>query len=97
MDTDADRLEMIKSLGGRLVRTDAGVVYALYDAEGTPVDFEGARGNSTAPQITARTADVLRLGINLRGASVTIDDREYTVREHLPDGTGLSIVILDDE
>lgn len=88
---------MLRALGAIKVRAEAGEIEALFDAAAVQIGFEGSRTNSTAPQIEARTEDIKRVDLHLRGSRATIEGREYTVREHLPDGTGLSIVILDDE
>jgi hypothetical protein len=44
------------------------------------------------PQFTLATASV---PANPFGAALVIPQGSFTVREHLPDGTGLSVLLLD--
>jgi hypothetical protein len=94
METDADRLASIKALGGQLVSSIAGSFWAIYDAVGTPMQFDEVRINSTSPQLTARTSDVDRLQLT-RGVAVHIGDALFAVHDHLPgDAPGWSLLIL---
>ncbi len=61
------------------------------------VIFDGPGGvfngmTATQPQVQVRTADV---PVEYLGAAVVIPGRgSFTVAEHVPDGTGLSLLLL---
>lgn len=88
-ESDADRLAEIKALGGLCVSTDAGTLWAIFDAQYVdPLEVE-----ETGPALTARSSDVERLRLR-KGAAVRVEADEYRVRAFEPDGTGMTIVRL---
>lgn len=88
MDTDADRLAMIKSLGGQLVRHVSGEFWAIFDREFLLViDTVESR----QPVLTARTSDVKELP---KETALEVGDETSRIKRHEPDGTGMSLVIL---
>lgn len=99
IESDADRLATIQGLGGQLVRTDRGNFCAILDSDFSSAGFsDGARVNSESPQLTCRTSDVKRLQLDEGAELDTLVDgvaSRYSVREHQPDGTGMSVLVLD--
>lgn len=90
MDSDADRLALVKALGGQLLRVEAGDFWAIFDRE-----YLGQLETETrVPALTCRTSDAERY-IKPKGAAVPIGNDTYRVRRHEPDGTGMSIVYLE--
>lgn len=47
---------------------------------------------SYSPAVTCRSADVAELE---HGDSVTVDGSDYTIRSIQPDGTGITVLILE--
>lgn len=87
-ETDADRLAMIKSLGGQLIRHNEGEFWAIFDREFVLL-VEGVE--SRQPVLTARTSDVAALP---KEVVLDVCSAEYRIKRHEPDGTGMSLVIL---
>lgn len=91
-ESDADRLEMIKSLGGQFVRPQD--FWAIYDNE-----FLIVEGMETSqPILTCRTSDVRTAGVTKDDILLVLDEsgeeRERKVKRIEPDGTGMTKVIL---
>lgn len=87
METDADRLAMIQSLGGQLVRTPGGDFWAIFDN-----DFLLSGNIETrAPALTARSIDVESLS---KDSPVEVGSTTYRVKSPQPDGTGMTLLIL---
>jgi hypothetical protein len=82
METDADRLECIKALGGQLVHLKVGEFWAIFDSEGVQVSFDEVHINSSSPQITMRASDADAFEL-ARGVPIELD-KLYTIREKLP-------------
>lgn len=102
LESDADRLASIKGLGGQLVRAEGGDFYAIFDSEFSLASFTDGPGvSSSSPQLTCRTSDARRFGFIENGSSLELeidgDTKHFTVREHQPDGTGMSVLVLDAE
>lgn len=74
---------------GEAAVLDGRCVEVIWDAPGTRGDMVDA----VDPQVQIRTADVPAdyFGKPLKRAGVA-----YTVREHLPDGTGMSLLTLSN-
>lgn len=89
MDSDADRLALIKGLGGQLVRHDAGEFWAVFDREYVLI-LDGVESRSTALS-AARTSDIDALP---KDTLLTIDGEDWQIKRHEPDGTGMSVVML---
>ena len=98
METDADRLESIKALGGQLVSTERGSVWAIFDEDASQATFENLHINSTSPQLTLRAIDAANRELTKAGARVEVGDRQFTIRERV---TGLPpgwyAALLDEE
>lgn len=91
-DSDADRLEMIKSLGGQLVRPQD--FWAIYEN----LFLEAVDVETSTPLLTCRTSDVVRSSIEKDDILLVVDEsgteQERKVKRVEPDGTGMSRVIL---
>lgn len=87
MESDADRLAMIKSLGGQLIRHIGGEFWAIFDN-----DFiVSGDVESRVPALTARTIDAVSM---TRESVVELGSASYRVKSVQPDGTGMTILIL---
>jgi hypothetical protein len=104
MDSEADRQAMIRSLGAcARVITSTGHADCVFDDQSVrqPAD-SGFEVAETSPQLTVTTAEAKRLGLNIRGASVAVeqacgDRKAFRVRDPQPDGSGMTIIVLDAE
>jgi hypothetical protein len=89
VETDADRAVFVDD-GGTASFT------ALFDADyqliAPPFLDGGAEG--AGPQITARSSDIPAQAVH--GDAVTIDGRAYRAVEFKPDGTGMTVVRLQE-
>jgi hypothetical protein len=89
LESDADRLAMITSLGGQLIRHQGGEFWALFDRDFVLV-VEAVE--TRQPALTARTCDVQHLPkdtvLNISG------EEPYRIKRPEPDGTGMTIIIL---
>lgn len=88
METDADRLAMIKSLGGQLINHMHGSFWALFERDFLLiVDAVESR----QPVLTARTIDVTDLP---KDTVLDVGGDTYRIKRPEPDGTGMSTIIL---
>lgn len=88
LETEHDRLESIKALGGVPVSSDAGQFCAIFDHEFA--ESMGAEG--TVPVLTCRTSDAVKLK---KGSVLRLEGGTYKVRRSEPDGTGMTRVFLE--
>lgn len=92
IESDADRLEMIRAVGGVECKVNKGAFQAIFDNEFVESEAEpGVEGRQ--PVLTCRTSDVGELEIR-KGSHVTIGAEVYRVQRHEPDGTGMSRLVL---
>jgi hypothetical protein len=100
MESEADRLASIRALGGQCVKTELGTAPAIFDngyvSTRSDLGFEQA---DVAPQLTITTEDAARLGLS-QGTPLQVLEEgrspmNFTVRLPQPDGTGVSVIILD--
>lgn len=93
-ESDADRLAMIKSLGGQLVRHSNGEFWAIFDKE-TADALGGPSVESRQPELSScLTSDVTRLQIN-KDDTVEIGTETYRVKDRgKDDGAGMSRILL---
>lgn len=88
METDADRLAMIQSLGGQLISHAQGSFWAIFDREfSLVVDAVETR----QPVLTARTIDVADLN---KDVVLAVGGETYRIKRPEPDGTGITQLIL---
>lgn len=91
-ESDADRLVLIRALGGVEFEGPQGSFLAIFDQ---PALALGDLAVVTpAPQLTARTSDLEQAGV-VSGGTITGNGRSYLARQLLPDGTGMTVVDLD--
>lgn len=89
METDADRLAMIQSLGGQLISHVQGSFWAIFDRD-FALTIDGAV-ETRQPALTARTIDVTNLAKDI---VLDVAGEAYRIKRPEPDGTGMTIVIL---
>ena len=90
LESDADRLLFLSTDDFATTATIAGSpVLGIFDDEyGEVLDIEG-----TVPVFLCRTSDVAAVA---HGTTVTINAVAYTARGKQPDGTGMTLVILEE-
>lgn len=88
-ESDADRLAMIKGLGGQLVRSPSGEFWAIFDRP-SALTPDGAV-ETRQSVLVARTADVEAL---TKDTPLSIGADEYRIKRLEPDGTGMTTIIL---
>jgi hypothetical protein len=101
---ESTQRRMLKALGGSArARTDKGHTDCIFDDQSVrqPAD-SGFEVAETSPQLTVTTVEAKRLGLNIRGASVAVeqacgDRKAFRVRDPQPDGSGMTIIVLDAE
>jgi hypothetical protein len=93
LETDADRLAAIKSLGGLLWTHARGTLWAIFDNE--YIEVPDARGiESRSPALTAvRESDLNRVDLK-KEDQLTAGALTYYVRTIKFDGTGSAVVTL---
>lgn len=89
IESDADRLAMIKGLGGQLVRHAGGEFWAIFDRP-SALSPDGAV-ETRQPVLQARSIDVDTL---TKDAPLSIGTDEYRIKRLEPDGTGMTTIIL---
>lgn len=92
LETDADRLHMLQSLGAVCIKGDAGEFEAIFDNEFLTVDA-GVDVEGTYPFLTCRSSDVARLQLG-KGKSVEVEGVQYRILRPEPDGTGMTKLAL---
>lgn len=92
LESDADRLASIQALGGQLVSTPAGQFWAIFENQYLEGGFsDGPSIETRQPILTARTSDVQSLA---KDTVLEIGGRQYLLKRHESDGTGMSLVFL---
>ena len=93
VETADDRLALLADFGVVVIKADTTTFTAIQDAEFSPIDpnstvaYEG-----TNPVILCRTSDVSGL---VHGSSLSIGGVSYTVQGIEPDGTGFTLLQLE--
>lgn len=77
---------------GVLVTLGAAQVRAIFDNGYARADVGYAGMSTTQPSLTLATADVPASPV---GLAVVADSASYAVAVHQPDGTGISILLLE--
>ena len=92
IESDTDRLEMIRAAGGVECKVNKGSFWAIFDNEFVESETEpGVEGRQ--PVLTGRSSDVDNLEIR-KGSHVTIGADSYRVKRPEPDGTGMTRLVL---
>jgi hypothetical protein len=92
MDTDADRLAMLKACGGVQVHAQNGDFVAIFDAAYQSMQADPSV-ESSSPALNCRTSDVELLKLT-KGQPLRIGELSYRILRHEPDGTGISVLVL---
>lgn len=90
-ETEADRLEMIKSLGGRPVRHANGEFWAIFDNGYLGISAADIDVEERGPRLTCRTSDVIALR---KDAALEVCNATYRLARAEPDGTGMTVLVL---
>lgn len=92
MESDADRLAMLRSLGGISVEGPRCQFIGVLDL--VPIGVGEVPVNTVAPMLTARTSDLARAGVTV-GAQLTANEEQYIVRSLRKDGLGMTELDLE--
>jgi len=90
LETDADRLAMIKSLGGLVVSVRGKDIWCIFDNGNVDVL---SMVESSGPSMHCRSSDVSSIAIT-KDDEVEINGEQYRVKKMDPDGTGMIMVHL---
>lgn len=90
VESDTDRLAMLNDFGVTVVY-GAGSYVGIYDRPYN--DFGDVAGY--APQLLMRSADVVTASM-ANGGSITVDGNSFIVREIQADGTGFTMIMLEE-
>lgn len=90
METEADRLAILRGLGGVDVASGGRVFVAVFDNEYLGQDA-GVEVEGRQPVLTCLTSEADRL---VKGAVIDVCGASYRVVRHEPDGTGMSRLVL---
>ena len=82
LETDADRLESIKALGGQLVRSQSGEFWAIFENEYRAITVGDLEVESRGPALTCRTSDIQSLA---KDEAFRVSDADYRLRRREPD------------
>lgn len=91
IESDSDRLELLKALG-EVVTVSGRSVYGIFERAFSELQFDTAI-ESAEPQVTVREIDVEKIQ---RGAVVTRQGEHFTVVGNQPDGEGMTVLRLSD-
>lgn len=91
-ETDADRLAMIKSLGGQIITVGSESCWAIFDNEYLEV-LGDPPVETRQPVIQCRSSDVERLTL-LKDMDMMVGTEHYRIRIVQPDGTGMTRIFL---
>ena len=82
---------MLIDFGVEVTRPNKGAFTAIFDRQYAGVG-EGAAVESYSPALTCRSVDAETLA---HGDELTVDGDDFVVRSLQPDGTGVTVVILE--
>lgn len=89
-ETDADRLAMIKALGGLDCKIRGGCFWGIFDnASADALTLV----ESTDPVITCRSSDVTHLSM-VKDDTIDICGDLWRIKKFEPDGTGITRILL---
>jgi hypothetical protein len=93
--SDSMALAMLKAFSGggaMRVSIDGKEVWGLFDNDSVDSQPGDLIVQSSGPRLTCRTVDVAGV---LTRAPVIIEDQDYIVTSNEPDGTGMSLLLLE--
>ena len=93
MDTRADLPTFFADFAER-VSTPVGTLLGIFDEQHAGV-LEEPEVDSVAPMLTCRTDDLARLRVG-HGSVLTLRGMSYIVRSVQPDGTGVTVLRLQE-
>lgn len=70
---------------------DGAAVRVIFDAPAVGEGMAGLAMSAVAPQVQLRTSDV---PAEVYGKTLVLPQGTFTVNEHVPDGTGMSTLLL---
>lgn len=92
-ENDADRLAIIKSLGGQLVSDDGGQhLWAIFE-HGFSAVLGSPEVETSEPYLQCRTSDFNGLMLS-KDSQLLVGTESYRIRRAEPDGTGMTRVVL---
>lgn len=92
VESAADRSAFLADFGST-VTWSGGSATAIYDQAYEEAEFPGAVSiGSRRPMLRAREADFAAVAV---GTSVTVDGDTWRVAEKHPDGTGMTMILLE--
>lgn len=93
IESEADRLAFFDVADdGVAASINAATIYGIFDDD----HIEIGDISTTGPQFLCRTSDATAASV-ARGNTITINSVSRTVRDIQPDGTGLTLLILEDQ
>jgi hypothetical protein len=92
-ESDADREAMLLGLGGSSVTGPGGRLTGVLDREYLAVGDE-VEVDSSAPRLFVRTDEARRARVE-HGSTITVEGEVYVVRGIQPDGTGMTVCVLE--
>lgn len=102
MGSEADRLASLKALGGGArLRTRAGETDCIFDNAYTSVQFDdGIELADSLPAVTITSQQASLLAVTKKGAAIEVlvpceDSRAFRVKAPRPDGTGMTVLLLE--
>lgn len=91
-ESDADRLAMIKSLGGVPVsQADGSSFFGIFESAYQNALSNGVDVESSDPTILARSSDVAAL---VKDTALTVASVSWRLKRQEPDGTGMTTLRL---
>lgn len=91
LESEADRLAIIRDLDGETVRVDEVDVLVIFVDAHTPLPFGDHVIDSSDPQILGRTSDLAHA---TSSSAIVRGDLGYGVASIEPDGTGMTSIRL---
>lgn len=95
VETAEDREALLADFGTVVTKADSSTFTAIFDAEFLSIDPNATVGyEGSDPMIMARSADVSSL---VHGSALTISGASYQVVGIEPDGTGMTVLQLEEQ
>lgn len=92
LETDADRLEIIRALGGISARVDGKTISAIFENEYEAAQLADGVVQASTPNLRARTSDIPSVTTR---SIVEMGEQVYAVLTVEPDGTGMTLLRLE--
>lgn len=92
IESDADREAMMRSLGGVTIAVPRGTFLAYLETDYVAIGDPPIETSVTRLMVT--DSDLFWFGVSI-GSVLTAGEERYTVRSVQPDGTGMSLLLLE--